>query len=95
MSYLIHLDGPLTGSLRAVTLPGDSRGDGRGGRGISSALTEDSRKLEDGLWNSNVSPKPSSTLWLSAVNRPARFGRGRKAGTRATPPKTGGSCDLG
>ena len=29
-------------------------------------------------------------LWLSAVNRPARFRRGRKAGTRATPPKAGG-----
>ena len=34
-------------------------------------------------------------LWLSPLNRPARFGRGRKAGTRATPPKTGGSCDTG
>ena len=26
----------------------------------------------------------------SAVNRPPRFGRGRKAGTRATPPKKAG-----
>ena len=32
-------------------------------------------------------------LWLSAVNRPIRFLRGRKAGTRATPPKSGGACD--
>ena len=32
-------------------------------------------------------------LWLSTLNRPPRFRRGRKAGTRATPPKTGGSCD--
>ena len=29
-------------------------------------------------------------LWLSPVNRPARFGRGRKAGTRAPPPKKRG-----
>ena len=29
-------------------------------------------------------------LWLSPLNRPARFGRGRKAGTRATPPKKQG-----
>ena len=29
-------------------------------------------------------------LWLSPVNRPARFRRGRKAGTRAPPPKAGG-----
>ena len=40
-------------------------------------------------------PQPHSSislipLWLSAVNRPARFGRGRKAETRATPQKRGG-----
>ena len=29
-------------------------------------------------------------LWLSTLKRPLRFGRGRKAGTRATPPKSGG-----
>ena len=34
-------------------------------------------------------------LWLSPLNRPPRFRRGRKAGTRATPPKSGGACDLG
>ena len=44
-------------------------------------------------------PQPHSSislilLWLSAVNRPARFRRGRKAGTRATPPQSGGACDL-
>ena len=33
-------------------------------------------------------------LWLSPVNRPARFRRGRKAGTRATPPKPGGHAAL-
>ena len=45
-------------------------------------------------------PQPHSSiclipLWLCPVNRPARLRRGRKAGTRATPPpkKTGGSCD--
>ena len=32
-------------------------------------------------------------LWLSPVNRPSRFRRERKAGTRATPPKSGGACD--
>ena len=34
-------------------------------------------------------------LWLSPVNRTARVERGKKAGTRATPPKIGGSCGLG
>ena len=29
-------------------------------------------------------------LWLSTLKRPLRFGRGRKAGTRATPPKKWG-----
>ena len=29
-------------------------------------------------------------LWLSPLNRPTRFRRGRKAGTRATPPKKAG-----
>ena len=35
-------------------------------------------------------------LWLSPVNRPARFRCGRKAGTRATPPqkKSGGHVTL-
>ena len=33
-------------------------------------------------------------LWLSPLNRPARFRRGRKAGTRATPPKAGGHVTL-
>ena len=33
-------------------------------------------------------------LWLSPVNRPARFRRGRKAGTRAPPPKPGGHVTL-
>ena len=43
-------------------------------------------------------PRPSISLiplWLSHLNRPPRFRRGRKAGTRATPPKSGGACDLG
>ena len=40
-------------------------------------------------------PQPHSSislipLWLSHVNRPARFGRGRKVETRATPPKKRG-----
>ena len=45
-------------------------------------------------------PQPHSSislipLWLSPLNRPLRFRRGRKAGTRAPPPQTGGACDLG
>ena len=36
------------------------------------------------------------TLWLSALNRTLRYERGRKAGTRATPPqkKVGGHVTL-
>ena len=34
-------------------------------------------------------------LWLSLVNRPPRAEREKKAGTRATPPQTGGACDTG
>ena len=40
-------------------------------------------------------PQPHSSiclipLWLSPLNRPSRFGRGRKTGTRAPPPNRGG-----
>ena len=41
-----------------------------------------------------LSPISLIPLWLSPVNRPARFRRGRKAGTRATPPKPGGHVTL-
>ena len=49
--------------------------------------------------HSRDAPQPLSTislipLWLSTVNRPARVERGKKAGTRATPPKPGGHVAL-
>ena len=34
-------------------------------------------------------------LWLFTENRPARAEQEKKAGTRATPPKSGGACDPG
>ena len=45
------------------------------------------------VWRSRFPSISLIPLWLSHVNRPARFRRGRKAGTRATPPKSGGACD--
>ena len=45
-------------------------------------------------------PQPHSyiyliPLWLSHVNRPARFGRGKKAGDESDPPpKRGGHADT-
>ena len=44
-------------------------------------------------------PQPHSAiclipLWLSHLNRPARYERGKKAGTRAPPPKQGGHADT-
>ena len=48
----------------------------------------------DKIWSQGVTKLHSSIclipLWLSPVNRPSRFGRGRKAGTRATPPQKRG-----
>ena len=48
-----------------------------------------------GMIRTTNAAKPRSSislipLWLSPLNRPPRFRRGRKAGTRATPPKSRG-----
>ena len=67
---------------------------GTGGRMVFGTRSEGGCTRISGLGI----PQPHSSislipLWLSHVNRPARFGRGRKVETRATPPKSGGSCD--
>ena len=77
----------------------------RGSKSVVFLATKDRMVFATGLEGGGRIPaqdvaKPLSaicliSLWLSFMNRPSRFGRGRTAGTRATPPKKpGGHADT-